>query len=267
MNEYLRPFSCFDLKLPFYIALAGETYPDRLYHIVRPESQVSVIEYITEGEGYVIIDGKSHHVSKDTIYFLPQGQTHDYYADRDNPFTKIWLNISGSFCEHLASVYGLSGKYFFDGKGLKPNFEKILNIIHSDMPDQEMQCALQGIFVEIISNLCVADARLGHSEEALKLKGYLDANIGKLISLKELSEIIFRSPDYCQKLFSREYHITPYAYQLEQKMKTAKSLLANTNMPLGEIAEKLGYSDIHYFSNLFQKKCGCRPSAYRKNII
>ncbi|MBQ2390296.1 MAG: AraC family transcriptional regulator, partial [Clostridia bacterium] len=31
-----------------------------------------------------------------------------------------------------------------------------------------------------------------------------------------------------------------------------------------EIAEKLGYNDIHYFSNLFQKKCGYRPSSYRK---
>ncbi len=162
-------------------------------------------------------------------------------------------------------AYGLSGKHFFCGNILKPVFEKIVSVIHSDMPDSEMQSTLQGIFVEIISKLSIALRENEHSEEALKLRNYLDSNIGQLITSKELSKIIFRSQDYCQKLFNREFNITPYAYQLEQKMQTAKSLLANTNMSIGEIAEKLGYSDNHYFSNLFSKKCGCRPSSYRKS--
>ena len=265
MNEYLKSFTYLDVKMPFHIILAGVTYPDATYHITRNNSEMAVIEYITEGDGYVILDGKTHHVGKDMVYFLPPGIRHNYYADKENPFTKIFLNITGDFCEHIILAYGISGKHFFNAVGLKPIFERIVTIIHSDMSDSEMQSMLQGVFVEIISKLSVALTETKHSDEALKLKTYLDSNLGRLVSSKELSGTIFRSPDYCQKLFIREFNTTPYAYQLEQKMQTAKFLLADTQLSVGEIAEKLGYTDIHYFSNLFQKKCGVRPSVYRKS--
>lgn len=263
MSEYLKSFVGFD-KMPFYITLAGVTYPNPTYHITRICSNVSVIEYITDGDGYVVIDDKIHHVRKNMIYFLPSGQNHNYYSDRKNPFQKIFLNVSGDFCQHLIFAYGLSGKHFFDAYDLKPVFERIVSIISSDMTDSEMQSVLQGLFVEILSKLSTVITKATYSAEALKLKNYLDSNFHRIISAKELSKIIFRSPDYCQKLFIREFNITPYAYQIERKMQTAKLLLVNTNMSITEIAEKLGYNDIHYFSNLFQKKCGYRPSSYRK---
>lgn len=265
MNEFLKPFACNDKKRPFYISLAGVTYPSPTYHITRTNADTFVIEYVTDGTGYVLADGKMNYVGKDTVYLLMAGEKHDYYADSEDPFNKIFLNISGEFCKQLILAYGLSGKHFFDGSGLKHAFEKIVEVISSEMPDSEMQTVLQGIFVEIISKLSVTVAENKHSEEALKLKNYLDSNISRLVSAGELAKTIFRSQDYCQKLFSREFGITPYAYQLERKIQTAKSLLADTDLSVGEIAEKLGYTDIHYFSNLFQKKCGCRPTEYRKS--
>ena len=54
MSEYLKSFVGFD-KMPFYITLAGVTYPTPTYHITRICSNVSVIEYITDGDGYVVI--------------------------------------------------------------------------------------------------------------------------------------------------------------------------------------------------------------------
>lgn len=263
MIEYLKPFVGFE-KMPFYITLAGVTYPSSTYHINRIKSDVSVIEYITDGDGYVVINGKTHHVCKDMIYFLPSGENHNYYSDSENPFKKIFLNVSGDFCQHLILAYGLSGKQFFNIPELKPDFEKIVSIIRSDSPDSEIQSVLQGIFVEILSKLSYFLTENAYSEEAIKLKNYIDSNSHRIISAKQLSKIIFRSPDYCQKLFSKEFGITPYAYQIERKMQIAKFLFEDTNMSVGEVADNLGYSDIHYFSNLFQKKCGCRPTHYRK---
>ena len=264
LREFLKAFTGFE-KMPFYITLAGITYPDPAYHITRSHSDVFVIEYILDGDGYVTVNGETNHVYKDMIYFLHSGEQHDYYSDSDKPFTKIFMNVSGEFCERLVLAYSLKGKYFFSRSDLRPAFEKIIAILRSNSSDDEMNSSLQGLFVEILSKLSVALAEATHSDEALILKKYLDTNDHRLISTKELAKLIFRSQDYCQKLFRHEFHITPYAYQLERKMQTAKFLLADTNMSIGEIAGKLGYSDIHYFSNLFQKKCGCRPSAYRKS--
>lgn len=265
MSEDLKFFSPRGEHDPFYISLAGVTYPDPNYHNVRPYSEIAVIEYITDGDGYVYWEGKPRQVSRDMIYFLPHGRTHDYYADPQTPFTKIFLNVTGEFCERLTAAYGLTGKYFFDGNGLKGLFQQIPVLLHSQRSEQEIQAALQGLFVEILSRLSYAQEDAAHSDEAVRLKEYLDSNFGRIVSAQELAKVIYRSPDYCLKLFRREYCVTPYAYQLERKMQIARSLLTDTSMSVGEIAESVGYHDLHYFSNLFLKKCGKRPRDYRKS--
>ena len=265
MQEYLKHFIPRGDTIPLSIVLAGITYPDPTYHITRTDSDVLVIEYVTDGAGYVVLEGEIHPVGKDTIYILPAGCRHDYRSDSEQPFTKIFMNISGSLAEHLLLAYGLTGKFIFDGTGLKASFERIASVLASERSDSEMQAALQGIFVEILAGLSVAQSENSYSNEALKLKYYLDSHPDRIVSAEELAKTIFRSKDYCLKLFRREFRITPYAYQIERKIETAKALLADTHTSIGDIAEKLGYSDIHYFSNLFQKKCGCRPSEYRKS--
>ncbi|MBE6631303.1 MAG: AraC family transcriptional regulator [Ruminococcaceae bacterium] len=262
--EFVKAFYPTDTEAPIHIELAGISYPDPKYHIRRNISNIWVIEYVLEGIGYVKHGNKVHQVTKDTIYLLHKGEPHNYYSDTDEPFSKIFLNVRGSICEQLISSHGLSNEYFFDGSGVKNSFEKILSVINSDDSDNEKQSTLQGIFIEILSRISKVHYESMHSEEALKLKDYLDSNLSGIVSAKELAQIIFRSPDYCLKLFKREFGITPYAYQLERKMQVAKSLLSDTHMSVGEIASTLGYSDLHYFSNLFKEKCGCRPLTYRK---
>lgn len=264
MNEDIKVFLPKDHAEPFWISMAGVTFPDSSYHIVRNPSDVSVIEYIIDGVGYVEQDGKKHPVTKDQIYFLMADERQEYYADEQQPFTKIFMNISGSFCEHLVRAYGLSGQHFFDGNGLKETFEQIRTIFHAAIPEQEMQFRLQGVFVEILSRLSNRERERNYSVEARALKEYLDLHMDRIVSVKELSSSIYRSSDYCLKLFNREFQTTPYAYQIDRKMALAKTLLGDTQMSVSEIAESLGYHDAHYFSNLFKKKCGSSPAYYRK---
>lgn len=265
MNEVLKAFPATADGSPLNISMAGITYPDSTYHIKRVKSSVSVIEYVLDGEGYIILDGETHHVTKDMIYFLPAGMDHEYFSDRDNPYTKIFMNIDDSpLSMRLIEDFGLRGKHIFGGNRLKELFEKILITIHSELTDGEMQAVFHGILVEILSHMQKAEGMANHSSEAVLLKRYLDSNLFRIVGGKELSGVIFRSPDYCLKLFSKEFGTTPYSYQIDRKMQVARTLLADTGMAVGEIAESLGYSDMHYFSNLFKSKCGVRPLEYRK---
>jgi two-component system response regulator YesN len=47
-------------------------------------------------------------------------------------------------------------------------------------------------------------------------------------------------------------------------MQKAKELLENTDLKNYEIAEKVGFSDPHYFSIVFKKMTGKTPSEYAK---
>ena len=264
MREDLRVFFSTSQLQPLFVSLAGKTNPNPNYVIRREMSGIFVLELVTDGVGYVLINGEMVKVKKGDVYLLYQGARHYYYADKEEPFTKIFLNVTGRMCESLIDSYGLRGKHIFDGGSLFPIFERIPEIIHSELRENEMQAALDGVLVEILTRLALAESEAHYSEEALKMKEYLDENIHRLVSAKELSRTVFRSPDYCQKLFKREFDVTPYAYQINRKIELAKYFLAKTEMSIGEIAESLGYVDLHYFSNLFYQKCGVRPSSYRK---
>lgn len=263
MYEDMRAFPFPDESVPLYISLAGTSYCDGTYRIVRNHSYYAVIEYVLSGAGFIRIDNSYHRVEADTIYFLPMGMNQEYYADPEDPYTKIFMNISGPLCQQLTDSYRLSNLYFFNGSGLKEVFQEIPALIHTCHSDEELQGKLQGLFTQILYRLFCLQANVGHTNEAVQLKEYLDSQTHRLVHTKEFCQVIYRSADYCQKLFLREFGITPYQYQLERKMQIAKSLLRYSKKQVCEIAASLGYSDAQYFSNLFQKKCGMRPLKYR----
>lgn len=44
------------------------------------------------------------------------------------------------------------------------------------------------------------------------------------------------------------------------------TLLANTTLSVGEIAEQCGYASTSHFIKLFRKLMGCAPMGYRKSV-
>lgn len=258
--SFTRPYAC----TPFYISLAGITYPDINYHINAENRPVTVIEYVLSGEGYVWLNGKYEKVESDMIYLLNKGEHHNYFPDKKNPFTKIFLNISGSVAKELSSLYGLENNHIFINPKLRPVFEKIPQILSLYKSEEEAQTQLQVVLIEILTKLSYYNSKQNTDEEAIILKEYIDSNTDKIIPVSELSKRIFRSVDYCQKLFLKEFGVTPYAYQINRKIIMAKNLLDNTDMSVSAISTALGYTDSHYFSNIFKTKVGLSPTNYRK---
>ena len=58
--------------------------------------------------------------------------------------------------------------------------------------------------------------------------------------------------------------VTPYAYVLGKRIDLSKKLLVDTNLTVKQIADKLCFTDEYYFSNLFKRKVGVSPAAYRR---
>lgn len=69
-----------------------------------------------------------------------------------------------------------------------------------------------------------------------------------------------------RKKFKSLYHISPNAYQLNYRINYAKTLLADNQKTLEEIAQICGFSDGFAFSKAFKKRCGISPEQFRKSI-
>lgn len=68
---------------------------------------------------------------------------------------------------------------------------------------------------------------------------------------------------YLTKLFNRYIGETPLKFLTNLRIREAKRLLTETDLPIREIGEKVGYPDQFHFSKTFRKLTGMNPSGYR----
>lgn len=253
---------------PFFIEMAGITYPDPNYHIVRKHSLIHCFEYVIDGEGTVQVDGQVNHPVKGDLYILPKGRSHDYFSSPDHPFEKIWMNISGSLCDELVHVYQLTGVLIVKQIDVYPIFREFLSVCENkelSLDEIYRQCSLifHELIMRIAEHLSAEQKESETSGTAGEIKAYIDRNIYEHLTIESISKQVGLSASQINRVFKKTFEITPYEYILTRKISAAKSLLKNTNLTVKEIAYKLNFADEHYFSNVFYKRTGKRPGKYQ----
>ena len=275
MREDIVHFYVPQTKVPFYMEMAGISYCDGTYRIKRQESAETVLEYIVEGRGYLNVDGENYAATKGDVYILRKKTTHTYWSDAKSPWVKIFFNIRGSLAEKILEEYklGTKGKVVLNGEGLEDDFREMLERVSDNTITQAERFDGAAVdFLKIIIKLANFEKMRGNlkgdlmsvEDEMNKLIEYITMNPKRIVSNQELGDVIFRSKDYVIKRFFANFGVTPYEYQIQQKIFSAKNLLGHTKMSVKEIAASLGYDDQHYFSYMFKKRCGLSPTQYRK---
>lgn len=263
MKEEFRVFGGPDPALPFAVEMAGISYCDGTYRIERPRSEITVMEYVVSGKGTIHTRGQIFTARGGDVYILHRGDSHLYYSDAEDPWVKLFFNVSGDLTEQLLDAYRLSGEVLVPRCPVEGLFRAFFAITRTDQEISAIfgRCALK--LHEIIMAVSAGRGGPALPAEAVRLKQLLDSRISGTVTIEELARSIYHSPDYTIKLFKRTFGRTPYAYLLAQKMHAAKSLLRSTNLSVKEISARTGFEDQHYFSNLFKKQCGLSPAQYR----
>ena len=96
-----------------------------------------------------------------------------------------------------------------------------------------------------------------------QVKALVEKNYARDASLETVASQVFISPCYLSVIFKKETNITFKNYLIQTRIEKAKELLEKTDLKIYDIAEKVGYNNTRYFSELFQRICGKTPSQYR----
>ena len=254
-------------QVPLRVESIGITHPDKKYYIERKHADYYVLEYIKKGKGYVNCDGKEYTVTKDCVYLIHPGMKHKYGADHKEPYEKIWINFfSGVFTEIL-SAYGLSGKIYFPDSGCLSYFEQLISLAEQNNDNDEIYLEASAIIFNIILKLVKNNTQRKVSQLANMLKETLDRSIYRKITIEDLAQESNISKSQMCREFKKYFEMTPYQYLLNRRINIAANLLLKTSMSIKEISEHLHFADEYYFSNIFKKKIGFSPRAYRKSNI
>lgn len=83
------------------------------------------------------------------------------------------------------------------------------------------------------------------------------------ISLEDMAASANVSKSEILRCFKTTLRTTPYKYLMDYRLQKAAELLTETDMPIGEIASRIGFGQQGYFGKRFKEKMGCSPGEYR----
>lgn len=96
-----------------------------------------------------------------------------------------------------------------------------------------------------------------------KAADYIKLNYSEKISIKEIADQLYLSPNYLSELFKKHTGKTISEYLTEYRLEKACQLLDHAEYRVGDVSGMVGIHDGRYFSNMFKKKYGMTPTEYR----
>jgi len=103
--------------------------------------------------------------------------------------------------------------------------------------------------------------RNGHDVRAVL--EFIDAHLGERLTLVRMAGEAKLNPYHFAHMFKHVTGVAPHQYIMQRRLERAKLLLAQTNLPIVEIATELGYASQSHFSELFRRATGITPMSYR----
>lgn len=87
------------------------------------------------------------------------------------------------------------------------------------------------------------------------------------ISIKQLAEHFHFNEDYFNRLLKLKTGMTYIQYVQNLRLNEAERLLHHTELPIDDIAARVGYSNKGYFYKLFVEKNNMTPAKFRRELL
>ena len=103
-------------------------------------------------------------------------------------------------------------------------------------------------------------------EDIVQAQIWLQDNYQRNIKISELAKRFDMSVRNFNRRFKFATSQSPLQFLQKKRIQIAKDLLQTSNLSVTEIADKIGYQDVGYFTQLFKKQLATSPRGYRETV-
>ena len=95
---------------------------------------------------------------------------------------------------------------------------------------------------------------------------YIEEHLAEAIPLHALAKLVDLSPYYFCRAFKQSFGIPPHRYHVNRRIERAKTLLAEREPSVTDVALEVGFSETSSFSAAFRHTTGTTPTEYRRTL-
>ena len=101
-------------------------------------------------------------------------------------------------------------------------------------------------------------------ERCNRLITFIEANYANPIAHQDMADLVHLSKDRFEHFFRENFGLAALQYIQNYRMKMAKKLIKEGNIPISKVAEMVGFADYNYFGRTFRNHYGCTPTQMAK---
>lgn len=242
----------------------------REFLMLNKHRETSALLYLADSSAeYFLEDGTSLSFPRGSVVYIPQGsqyRTRFYACKSSKAETQL---IEFEMRDSEGNLFVCSEQIVAvlteQGSGYAGSFEEAVRIFRAfTFSYGDFKSVLFALLMKI---------SVQHQTQVLRSKTffpitpavrylqkypYSDICVTELAQMCHISESCFRS------LFKQYAGKTPSRYCLDNRIDKAKQLLQSGQFTISEIADFLGFHDPGYFTKVFVKAVGMRPTEYQK---
>ncbi len=232
---------------------------------------------ICTGEPLLTVDTTQLRCRPGDLFFIPAYAVHSLEAAEECSIRGITFEpalLDGALCGvDLAGQFArerIGDPLCREGHPLHPAmeqaFERVYDAYHTASPTRRP--AILSALYALLEVLLKRYASVGQKEHAYRRLEpairYMEDHLAEELSLEQISALLNICPDHCIRLFREQTHKTPMRYLSDLRIAEAMKLLVETELPVGEIAARCGYSSANYLSKAFKDRLKKTPTEYRR---
>ena len=215
--------------------------------------------FVSAGQAEYDFGHKKLAVQPGDVFYLPKDST---YSIRVTQYDYRFICVDFLF-------QGQSGEpdRWRMGKSAEHGFVKMQSLWKLGSCADGLLC--KAAFYELYANLTKAAAveclAQGQQEKMGQVVEYIAQNYADPeLSVEALAERYGTSGVHFRRTFGRIYGTSPVKYIAALRLNKARQLLMDTDLPVGEICQRCGYSSVYYFDRVFKKAFGMQPTQFRE---
>ena len=248
-------------------------HPDGYYYTWETGRRLSEYQlcFVFSGDGVVEFEpNRPVALPQGNLLLLAPGEWHRCRPDPETGWGTLWIGFGGKMARSIVRrVFHREGNIVLPVAKAKEFGTAAMRLVNQMLKFGERRLlSSAGDLMSLLGRIAEEDfdseAVVTTSGAIREAQSEIIRRACETIDLMELAKSVGMTYDSFRHQFADMTGFSPLQFQLTERMRVAKNLVANTNLPISEIARRTGFSSAAYFSRSFRAATKLSPVGYRR---